>query len=482
VRKYVNKVLVFGAVLLLVALAFGATAINVCVIIGTENGAVGSEPMGRGAMLEVDSAIPFEGTADSAALSSSSYEVIPWWVDMVDAEPQDISNQGENVYVAVLDTGLIHDWKNFLPEANVATELGKGFTQDLTWNSAIGDYEWGPVEDDRGFITRDYGCGHGTHVASTIIGFDLYGMFDVRGVAPKVTIIPVLVLDTWFLDCPDPDYYNDYWREGAHDGKLRLGGSGWGTWEMVAAGINYIADLADDLDGPVVISMSLGSYPGDEQTQIMDDAIDNAIDNGVIVVAAAGNAGTNGMGYPAAYSPVISVAAGGWTEMRYPDRYWWRGDRKDVPEKLNTKDVYGNNWQHFLALFSSRPNKDLGQKSTLLDMTAPGVDILGPYEYAIYWTGSYWRNLDRGIYWLSGTSMATPHVSAIAALVLEDYPDLEQDEMEVILKNAARKLPLAADGALVMGYIVNKWHGTDWGAGFLQADAALKSASVHAKN
>ena len=67
---------------------------------------------------------------------------------------------------------------------------------------------------------------------------------------------------------------------------------------MVAAGINYATELAKAGYRPMVINMSLG---GDELAQIEKDAIDNAIANGVIIVAAAGNAGEDGMDYPGAY-------------------------------------------------------------------------------------------------------------------------------------------------------------------------------------
>ena len=59
-------------------------------------------------------------------------------------------------------------------------------------------------------------------------------------------------------------------------------------------------------------------------------AIDYAIDSGVIIVAAAGNEGAAGMGYPGAYAPVISVAASGWVGEWLPtttagvNRGWWR--------------------------------------------------------------------------------------------------------------------------------------------------------------
>ena len=76
-----------------------------------------------------------------------------------------------------------------------------GYTHDVTWDNSINDVVFSPVRDDRGFIT-DLASGHGTHVTSTIVGFDIYGLYGVNGVAPEVTIIPVLVLDAWLVASP----------------------------------------------------------------------------------------------------------------------------------------------------------------------------------------------------------------------------------------------------------------------------------------
>ena len=57
----------------------------------------------------------------------------------------------------------------------------------------------GDLNDERGYITNDIGSGHGTHVSSTIIGYQLGPSMWMHGVAPKATVIPVLVLDTWLM-------------------------------------------------------------------------------------------------------------------------------------------------------------------------------------------------------------------------------------------------------------------------------------------
>jgi len=253
---------------------------------------------------------------------------------------------------------------------------------------------------------------HGTHVTSTIIGYNYYAPSDwlggfplqplfVKGIAPDATIIPVKVLSNYVL----PGYA---------EGKQLV----FGTDNAVAAGINYVTDLAIAGYKPMVISMSLG---GSELTVGEQDAIDRAIANGVIVVAAAGNAGDAGMDYPGAYAPVISAGACGWKyEWYYPTapphaprfRVWWLQDAtygyRDIPEPTPADDVY-------ITDFSSR--EKAGQQ---LDVVAPGSWVRGPmpdgFSRLPWWSaGLAWYYSAPGLtnfYYVGGTSMATPHVSA----------------------------------------------------------------------
>jgi subtilisin family serine protease len=171
------------------------------------------------------------------------------------------------------------------------------------------------------------------------------------------------------------------------------------------------------------------------------------------------------MGYPGGLPQIISTAAAGWAEMFLFGTGGWT---RDVPEKTNHGDALGNNTAFYLEDFSSRPLKDLGQKYQDLDIAAPGAWVVGPYKSAFAENTNY--------FFLSGTSMSAPHVSAISAMLLQQNPSMSHAEVERALRQAGHGQPLPADGAIVSfpfipeGAYPATWKGGDYGAGFLKAD------------
>jgi subtilisin family serine protease len=418
---------------------------------------------------------------------------IPWDVDIINAELA--NNGGQDVYVAVIDTGLVSTWASFLaPGAIIETGLARGWSYNIVWNG-VDDFTFtqNPL---RGFVTDAlYGSGHGTHVTCEIVGYQrsTIGVAPhiVQGVAPKVHIIPILGLDYMLVDCPNPSYYNDYWGASCHDGKVLFAG---GDDYMLCSAIDYVTSLAvANPSWKIICTNSWGGYGPDSALRT---SIDDGISKGVIFTFAAGNAGA-WMDYPGAYPEVISCAAGGWA-MQYlgyapsnpPAPYRWY--LSDVPEKLNTKDALGNNWQIFLEDFSGRPDKSLGQTWKDLDVCAPGAAVVGPYKPAVSWNGAAWVNIGAATnyYGLWGTSMATPHVAGVAAIIAHDYPQFNQADMEYVLKKAATRIPMASDGAIALdnppytypaGLWAFKWVDHDYGCGWLTLDNAMMAAAVYHK-
>jgi subtilisin family serine protease len=424
----------------------------------------------------------FEEAAELTTLQAAG-TYLPYDVDIVNGELY--PDGGEGIYVAIIDTGLVSNWASFLPPtATIRTDLGRGWSYDVVWNPApgINDFDWTP-NTARGFITNNVGSGHGTHVASSIVGYQrsTIGVIPhiVLGVAPKATIIPLLGLDYWLVNCPDPTY------PGCHAGKVMFGGGD--DW-MLCSAIDYVASLAETNGWKIICTNSWGSS---EPSPAIRASIDNAITKGVIFVFSAGNDGTAGMGWPGAYPEVISAAAGGWTMQMLgagtsnpPAPYRWY--LSDVPEKLNTNDAIGNNWQIYLAEFSGRPNSALGQSWKDLDVCAPGCYVVGPYKPNAAWNGAAWVNIGAATayYGLWGTSMSAPHVTGVAAIVAQKYPFFNQAEMEYVLKKGAAKIPLSSNTK----YANDPFYGPafynndhDAGAGWLTANHALDAAEVYTR-
>ena len=356
---------------------------------------------------------------DTVAVTNFTNGLSTWDLDAINVTDfgpnnRQVTFDGTGVYVAVLDTGLLDSWRQYFPEQRIATQYAKAFSG--------GGGDNGNVSEPTNMWEHDQNS-HGTHVASTILGYSLGGT-PINGVAPKVTIIPVKVLGQ--------------------------NGSGWSS--VIARGIVYVTDLkVSGVLGnkSVVINMSLGG-PGLDSME--KAAIDYAIANGVIIVAAAGNEGTAGMGYPGAYAPVISVAASGWVE-EWTVSGWWTSN---VPDPTNPADYY-------ITDFSSRalPGQDL-------DVAAPGSWVVGPYQV---------NSGQTSYYYLGGTSMASPHVAGIVALMVQKNPALTAGDAEKILEAAAIYLaPGCRNVNNGIGEIVQYCWGADaTGAGLVTADSALKS-------
>jgi len=406
-----------------------------------------------------------------------------WDADMINSDITGYSGKG--VYVAVLDTGLAPNWKDYFPAKNIATDLGKGFKEDIVWNAETQMFLESGTVHEISWI-GSIGSTHGTHVTSTILGYNYYAPADaaaglplkplfVNGIAPNVTVIPVRVLADYIIgkSQTDPVNYTDQ--------KFVMG-----TDRAVAAGIRYATDLKMAGYSPMIITMSLG---GPSPASVMSDAIDYAVSHGVIVVASAGNEGDNGMGYPGAYPQIISVGACGWEYEWYapglaapPPRYrlWWLQDKtygfNDVTE--SSSNLAG---QVYITSWSSREKE--GQQ---LDVVAPGSWVRGPYPGVPGYSHLPWWSSGLGwlaghnpgnFYYLGGTSMSAPHVTGIAAQMLEKDPTLVQGQVESILKHTALPIPAGSmrifDLSPTTGWYTYSW-GTDaTGSGLVQADAAV---------
>jgi subtilisin family serine protease len=215
--------------------------------------------------------------------------------------------------------------------------------------------------------------GHGTHVAG-IAAAASGNATGIAGISWGARLMPVKALDA----------------------------NGDGDDALVAAGIVWAVDHGAD-----IVNLSLG---GSCPSPALELAATYASSKGATLVAAAGNTGTVGVLCPAAFEPVIAVAATGPDDVR--------------------------------ASFSS-----LGPE---IDVAAPGVGI-----YSTLWTSQ-----GSGYGYKSGTSMAAPHVAGLVAL-LASLPQFDTPEkIRAALEDTALELgPACRD--------------SQYGAGLVQASAAL---------
>ncbi len=176
---------------------------------------------------------------------------------------------------------------------------------------------------------------------------------------------------------------------------LRTLGLDGGTSYDIMQAVRYAAGLSNDSgevpDTPAdIINLSLGGTGYSESEQALYSQVQSA---GIIVVAAAGNYGSSVQTYPAAYDGVFSVSA---------------------------VDANGD-----LASYSSY--------GSTIDVAAPGGD---DFDYVYSTNGDDSSGTIETIYaGMQGTSVATPHVSGVAALVKALRPDLTSDDFDALLRN-----------------------------------------------
>jgi len=255
-------------------------------------------------------------------------QTLPWGIDRVDADVlHDDGETGNGADVAILDTGIDSDHYDL--SGNVAG--GKCFADECCGQATGGIFGCDDNTNDCNYAWDDDND-HGTHCAGIADAVD-----DSEGVVGVSTEA-------------------NLWA-----GKV-LNGCGSGSYDNIAAGIEWAADQGFD-----VASMSLGG----SSSSVVKDACQYAYDNGVLLVAAAGNDGpcTDCVGYPAAYSTVIAVSA------------------------TSSDDS--------LASFSSTGPE--------VELAAPGESILSTVPP---------ESSSDGLDTFSGTSMACPHVSGAGAQLM----------------------------------------------------------------
>lgn len=224
--------------------------------------------------------------------------------------------------------------------------------------------------------------GHGTIVSGILAGDGTSSAGEVKGVAPDADLIGVRVT----------------------------------TVSEAIKGIQWAVENKDEL-GIKIINMSLGDF---SIKSVTDDpwvkAAEKAVDSGLIVVVAAGNEGPGEatISTPAIAPQVISVGS---------------LDDKGTPEFEDDT----------IASDSSR-GPTLIDRLEKPDIIAPGVNIASTLaKGSVLDDGG--DNLESSYIRRSGSSMATPVISGVCALMLQANPSLTNDQIKAMLYSTAEKLP-----------------------------------------
>ena len=301
--------------------------------------------------------------------------------------------EGHGARVAVLDGGFQ------LNHPDIAGRYDPSCTADMTGEGIA----YGPNSDDDTGIFA-----HGMHTAGTI-GAARNGVGTI-GVAPKATLCLVKVL------------FN----------------SGSGSFEDVAAGIIYAADRSVD-----VISMSLGgSLQKSEEgastlRQLIDRAVSYAYKKGALVIVSAGNDGQS------ADSPKTTGTPANLIHLP-----------SDSPQAISISATAPRGWGKNQNVFLDNPASYTNYGRSVINLAGPGGDytpsvtgdctVAGVTRPCYIFDFVFSTGAANSYYWSIGTSMATPHVSGVAALIVSKYGKMHPAKLRASLNAGADDLGVSA--------------------------------------
>ena len=351
-----------------------------------------------------ENAVEIPASAAGTAPNHETFSALQWNLRQIHADQTAAAGfLGQGAVVAVIDSGIntqhvdLHD--------NIDFVHSRAFVQTTAPGAVF------PFEDDNF---------HGSHVACIIAG-EINGV-GVQGVAPKATLISLKTQNA----------------------------AGSGSFSNVIAAIEYAASLGF-VDA---INMSLGATfdrinkggnggGGPDNSfghflAALDRAINHATQSGILVISAAGNDGLDLDGSP--------VNGGG--------RIW------TVPAQAGNGMAIGATGPIAQANFDRLASYS-NYGSSVLSVVAPGGDLVPPngvVQDLVPSCGNVRNGVVNTFFFAAGTSMATPHVAGLAALLVGKYGHVGPAKLQALITNSA----------------VNILPTTQEGKGRIDAAAALK--------
>ncbi|MDE0708705.1 MAG: S8 family serine peptidase, partial [Candidatus Poseidoniales archaeon] len=314
---------------------------------------------------------------------------------------QTLGHRGDEVVVAILDTGVDNEHRslNDFDDVNDDPDIDANSYVDQKW---VAGYDaTSTFSNTSGTDDPDDSNGHGTHVAGTSIGTGGDDRVYV-GVAPGAFLVDVKVLTD----------------AGGTNAQNTLRGLQWAI-------NNVDTDWGNNQssNGIDILSMSYGSVtnpnsddPGDNGTSAESSLVNSASEAGLICVIAMGNDGIRRVPSPASADSSIAIGA---------------IDDKDTHDRESDSIASYSNWG---------PREDDGDDDTWdemkPDVVAPGSGINAPrhQEGSLQLPNQPRPMADNDYQEMDGTSMATPHVSGLIAIMLGIDADLDIDDVRELLR------------------------------------------------
>ena len=240
--------------------------------------------------------------------------------------------------------------------------------------------------------------GHGTHCAGTICGDGTSGL--ATGMAPDATLM--------CLKVSDPNVN--------------------ATTEQIISAIEFAVD-----NGADIISMSLGWYPSTDLSATFRTVFSNVLEAGVVTAVAAGNSGSEQSSYPVPYN--VRTPGNCPPPWIHPDQ---QGNAGGTTSVISVGAV---DYSNVVAAISSR-GPSTWKYTTYNDYSYnPGIGLIRPDIVAPGVSVKSLSNESNNGYAIkAGTSMATPCVAGVMALMLEKNPELTPSDLCRIIETTAVKL------------------------------------------